>query len=131
MAQGMQPVDMQWAGTDIAPMGDVFSDPNVAAESQITPQTYQDANGLPPGGSAELLRQRLAALSRQPHMAPMAQMDDPNLQALQAIVMPRPEVFVNHNERKFDAEGNLTDAETGKHLANWLTSFIEWVEKKP
>lgn len=54
-----------------------------------------------------------------------------NLQALQAIVMPRPEVFVNHNEQKFDAAGNLTDEETRQHLANWLASFIEWVEKKP
>ena len=35
-----------------------------------------------------------------------------NLQALQAITMPRPEIFVNHNEEKFDADGNLTDAET-------------------
>ena len=54
-----------------------------------------------------------------------------NLQALQAIVMPRPEVFVNHNEKRFDAGGNLTDEETRKHLASWLTAFIEWVEKKP
>jgi chromate reductase, NAD(P)H dehydrogenase (quinone) len=54
-----------------------------------------------------------------------------NLQALQAIVMPRPEIFINHNEQKFDAEGNLTDEETRKHLAKWLEAFIEWVEKKP
>ena len=43
-----------------------------------------------------------------------------NLQALQAITMPRPEVFVNHNEEKFDAAGNLTDAETRRYLARWL-----------
>ena len=54
-----------------------------------------------------------------------------NLQALQAITMPRPEVFVNHNEGKFDAEGNLTDAETRRHLAKWCESFLEWVEKRP
>ncbi len=54
-----------------------------------------------------------------------------NLQALQAIVMPRPEVFVNHNEKKFDTEGNLTDEETRKYHAKWLEAFIEWVEKKP
>jgi chromate reductase len=54
-----------------------------------------------------------------------------NLQALQAIVMPKPEIFVNHNEDKFDAAGNLTDEETRKHLAKWLEAFIEWVEKKP
>ena len=54
-----------------------------------------------------------------------------NLQALQAIVMPRPEIFVNHNEQKFDAAGNLTDEETRHHLAKWAEAFIEWVEKKP
>ena len=54
-----------------------------------------------------------------------------NLQALQAITMPRPEVFVNHNEEKFDADGNLTDAETQRYLAKWLEAFLEWVEKKP
>jgi chromate reductase len=54
-----------------------------------------------------------------------------NLQALQAIVMPKPEMFVNHNELKFDVSGNLTDEETQKRLAKWLTAFIEWVEKKP
>lgn len=54
-----------------------------------------------------------------------------NLQALQAITLPRPEVFVNHNEEKFDAAGNLTDAETRRHLAKWFESFLEWVEKRP
>lgn len=54
-----------------------------------------------------------------------------NLQALQAITMPRPEVFVNHNEEKFDAQGNLTYAETWRHLAKWFESFLEWVEKRP
>ena len=54
-----------------------------------------------------------------------------NLQALQAIVMPRPEIFVNHNSEKFDKDGNLADAETREHLGKWLTAFIEWVEKRP
>jgi chromate reductase, NAD(P)H dehydrogenase (quinone) len=54
-----------------------------------------------------------------------------NLQALQAIVMPKPEIFVNHNEDKFDSNGNLTDEETRKHLKKWLEAYIEWVEKKP
>lgn len=54
-----------------------------------------------------------------------------NLQALQAIVMPKPEIFVNHNEQKFDGDGNLTDAETRVHLEKWLVAFLEWVEKKP
>ena len=54
-----------------------------------------------------------------------------NLQALQAIVMPKPEMFIAHNEVKFDADGNLTDAETRERLKTWALAFIEWVEKKP
>lgn len=54
-----------------------------------------------------------------------------NLQGLQAIVMPRPEVLIVHNELKFDAGGNLTDAETRERLHAWLKAFLEWVEKKP
>lgn len=54
-----------------------------------------------------------------------------NLQALQAIVMPRPEIFVNHNSEKFDKDGNLADEDTRKHLAKWLEAFLEWVETKP
>jgi chromate reductase len=54
-----------------------------------------------------------------------------NLQALQAIVMPRPEIFVNHNAEKFDSDGNLTDEDTRQHLAKWFAAFLEWVEKKP
>jgi chromate reductase len=54
-----------------------------------------------------------------------------NLQALQAIVMPRPEIFVNHNSEKFDKDGNLTDAETRKYLGKWVEAFVEWVETKP
>lgn len=52
-----------------------------------------------------------------------------NLQALEAIVMPRPEVFINHNEQRFDTEGNLTDDDVRKRLDKWLTAFLDWVEK--
>ncbi|MBK8770396.1 MAG: NAD(P)H-dependent oxidoreductase [Rhizobiales bacterium] len=55
-----------------------------------------------------------------------------NLQALEAITMPRPEVLIVHNEVKFDkTTGDLTDGETRQRLAKWLTAFLEWVEKKP
>jgi chromate reductase, NAD(P)H dehydrogenase (quinone) len=54
-----------------------------------------------------------------------------NLQALQAIVMPKPEMFITHNELKFDAAGNLTDGDTRARLAIWFAAFVEWVEKKP
>lgn len=54
-----------------------------------------------------------------------------NLQALQAIVMPRPEIMIVHNELKFDGNGDLTDGETRDRLSKWLEAFREWVEKKP
>jgi chromate reductase len=53
-----------------------------------------------------------------------------NLQALEAIVMPRPEVFITNNEAKFDAGGNLTDEPARKRLVSWLKAFHDWVERK-
>lgn len=54
-----------------------------------------------------------------------------NLQGLQAIVMPRPEALIVHNELKFDASGNLMDTETRERLTHWFAAFRDWVEKKP
>jgi chromate reductase len=53
-----------------------------------------------------------------------------SLQALNGLVMPRPEVFVTRSAEKFDAEGNLTDEETRKLLVKWLAAYHDWVEKK-
>jgi chromate reductase len=52
------------------------------------------------------------------------------LQAHSAIVMPRPEIFINHNDDKFDSDGNLTDADTRKHLENWLKAFLDFLGRK-
>ncbi len=54
-----------------------------------------------------------------------------NLQGLQAVVMPKPEVFAGNNSKHFDAEGNLKDEDLRKHLGVWLAAFLEWVEKRP
>jgi chromate reductase, NAD(P)H dehydrogenase (quinone) len=54
-----------------------------------------------------------------------------NLQALEAIVMPKPEIFVGSASDKFDSDGNLTDADTRLRLGKWLHAFAEWVEKQP
>ena len=53
------------------------------------------------------------------------------LQAHEAIVMPRPEIFVSTAHEKFDAQGNLTDEATLKRLGKWLKAFADWVEKRP
>lgn len=54
-----------------------------------------------------------------------------NLQALEAITMPKPEFFAAHNSQKFDAEGNLTDEDSKLRLKTWLQAFVAWIEKKP
>lgn len=54
-----------------------------------------------------------------------------NLQALEAIVMPKPEVFVTNSASKFDEKGDLNDEATRKVIETWLKHFKEWVENKP
>jgi chromate reductase len=52
------------------------------------------------------------------------------LQALEALVMPRPEIFVSLAQTKFDGEGHLTDETTRRLLAKWLTAFRAFVADK-
>jgi chromate reductase, NAD(P)H dehydrogenase (quinone) len=52
-----------------------------------------------------------------------------NLQALEAVVMPRPEIFVTHSAGKFDKDGKLTDDATRKVIVTWLAAFKDWVAK--
>lgn len=53
-----------------------------------------------------------------------------NLQGLEAIVMPKPEVFVTNSASKFDEKGDLNDKPTRKAIENWLKHFKEWLETK-
>jgi chromate reductase len=52
-----------------------------------------------------------------------------NLQAHEAIVMPKPEIFVSNAQHKFNAAGELTDEATRTLLAKWLEAFRKWVER--
>jgi chromate reductase len=52
-----------------------------------------------------------------------------NLQALSAITMPRPEVFVTVSKTKFDEHGMLTDQATKESLGKWLRAYEAWVRK--
>jgi chromate reductase len=54
-----------------------------------------------------------------------------NLQALEAITMPKPEFFLPHSRKKFDDDGKLVDPEDHRRLETWFKHFREWVEKKP
>ena len=52
-----------------------------------------------------------------------------NLQALEAIIMPKPEIFVANSATRFDADGRLTDEATGKVIETWLAAFKDWVAR--
>jgi chromate reductase, NAD(P)H dehydrogenase (quinone) len=54
-----------------------------------------------------------------------------NLQALEAIVMPKPEFFAGDISTKTDAAGNLTETDSLERLAKWLKAFCAWVKDKP
>lgn len=51
-----------------------------------------------------------------------------NLVGLEAITMPKPEIFVASADRKF-THGKLTDEETKKVIATWLAAFRDWVAR--
>ena len=53
-----------------------------------------------------------------------------NLQAMEAITMPKPEFFAGGNEDKFDADGNLTDENSRQHLTKWLEAFVGFVNAR-
>lgn len=54
-----------------------------------------------------------------------------NLQALEAITMPKPEFFLPNSRKKFDEEGKLIDPDDQRRLKTWFEQFKEWIEKKP
>ncbi len=54
-----------------------------------------------------------------------------NLQGLEAVVMPKPELFVGNCSKKFSVGGELTDEVTRAHAEKWLAAFIHWVEERP
>ena len=51
------------------------------------------------------------------------------LQALEAYVMPKPEVVVAFCRDKFDAGGHLTDEKTREHLKGFLVAFADWTRR--
>ncbi|MGE0008706.1 MAG: NADPH-dependent FMN reductase [Parvibaculaceae bacterium] len=51
-----------------------------------------------------------------------------NLVGLEAITMPKPEIFVALAPTKF-ADGKLTDETTRKLVVTWLAAFGDWVKR--
>jgi chromate reductase, NAD(P)H dehydrogenase (quinone) len=53
-----------------------------------------------------------------------------NLQALEAIVMPKPEFFAGNAGQKFDADGNLIEEASRKFLTGWLEAYIAFLKAR-
>lgn len=51
------------------------------------------------------------------------------LQALNGLVMPRPEIFMSNAGDKFGPDGTLTDEATTKVIGVWLKHFEPWVRR--
>lgn len=51
------------------------------------------------------------------------------LVCVDAIVLPRPEVFIGLSAGKFDAEGRLTDEASRKAVAAQMTAFEAWIRR--
>jgi chromate reductase len=51
------------------------------------------------------------------------------LQALNGLVMPRPEIFLAQAKDKFAPDGRLADEATTKVIGVWLKHFEPWVRR--
>lgn len=51
------------------------------------------------------------------------------LGCLEAIVLPKPEIFINFCHTKFDAQGQLTDEPTRKILGEQQVAFERWIRR--
>jgi chromate reductase len=51
------------------------------------------------------------------------------LGGLDAIVMPKPEVFIGMAQNRFDANGTLTDEATRKMLTDQMTALQAWIAR--
>ena len=48
---------------------------------------------------------------------------------LNLLLLNQPEVMIGQAAQKFDAEGNLTDESTKKHISKLIVSLVEWTER--
>jgi chromate reductase, NAD(P)H dehydrogenase (quinone) len=51
------------------------------------------------------------------------------LNQLGAMILTRPEVFVNLAASKFDADGRLTDEATRKSISGQMAAFADWIAR--
>ena len=50
-------------------------------------------------------------------------------QALNGLVMPRPEIFVSSANGKFAEDGTISDEATNKVIGVWLKHFEPWLRQ--
>lgn len=51
------------------------------------------------------------------------------LGCLEALVLPRPEIFIGLCAQKFDADGRLVDEATQRRLGEQMLAFNEWITR--
>lgn len=51
------------------------------------------------------------------------------LVGLDALFLPRPEIFIGMHQTKFDAEGRLADEATRKIMTTQMAAFHDWVKR--
>jgi chromate reductase len=85
-----------------------------------------------PPGSAPLGGKPVGIIGASPGMTGSARGQSQLRQAFEftaSYCMPQPELLVARAHEKFDREGNLADAETGRYLVRYLTAFAAWARR--
>jgi chromate reductase len=85
----------------------------------------------PPGG-APLAGKPVGIIGASPGSTGSARGQSQLRQAFEftnSFCMPQPELLVARAHEKFDPKGNLTDPETGRYVARYLTAFAAWVRR--
>ncbi len=88
--------------------------------------------GSRPPGAAPLDAKPVGIIGASPGMVGTARSQSQLRQVFvgaNAYCMPKPELLVFKAHEKFDAEGRLTDAATGKLLGDYLAAFAAWVRR--
>jgi len=87
--------------------------------------------GSRPASDPPLRGKPLGVLGASPGVTGTARSQDQLRQCLKALnarVMPAPELLVFRAMEKFDKEGDLTDEKTLTHLKKYLGALADWIE---
>jgi chromate reductase len=85
-----------------------------------------------PPQSAALAGKPVGIIGASPGMTGSARGQSQLRQAFEftnSYCMPQPELLVFRAHEKFNAEGELTDEQTGAYLRRYLVAFLEWTRR--